>query len=62
PAELITRLHLRGREIYAGSEPKSIAGLKFFQNSSKYKLQTASKSRIAYSGLARARIYLPLVA
>ena len=30
PAELITRLHLRGREIYAGTEAKSIPRLKFF--------------------------------
>ncbi|WP_206663099.1 MULTISPECIES: hypothetical protein, partial [unclassified Pseudomonas] len=47
PAELITRLHLRGREIYAGGEAKSIAGLEFFSKTGfSCKLQAPRKSRI----------------
>jgi hypothetical protein len=36
-------LHLRGREIYAGGEAKSIAGLEFFsKTASSFKLQASS--------------------
>jgi hypothetical protein len=39
-------LHLRGREIYAGGEAKSIAGLEFFSKTGfSCKLQAASSKK-----------------